>query len=334
MRQIVLAFIFLTCFTPRIGSAREVTVQSLCQFLLAPPSSSETSDPWKNVTYGQLFKYILHRHESVGIGYWNQKQIIETQVQTASPARAQNDRQVVIFSLGRKWQTHQLDPKTSHEMIDQAYWAAVKLKKDMIGLKKEPTVDSCITRAWQFGVTDETLDRTQRLMDAAQDLKRDELERTSFEIAQDSRHFYEYAEVVPIDSIEEASTYLQTLQNHTRGLDVLFILHGSDDGLLLDASGSIVPRPFFRKLNESSRSITSIAIFSCYSAQVAKFYGSVFGQLNASGTQIFFPVDKIHFGDQNTVPLNALDVFIEKHAGALSALPTLDRDQNIIQQAL
>jgi hypothetical protein len=296
---------------------------------LAPPSSSdsteasEPSDPWKNVTYGQLIQYVLHRYQSIGIGFLNQKQIIETQALQTSPAlQAQTHRQVIVFSLGKKWQTQKRDPEATRQTLEDGYWAAVKLNRDISGLKKERTVESCVARAWQFGLSDDTLARAQGLIDAAQDLKKEELERSSFEIANDSIHHYERAVVVPIESIEEASTYLLTLPQDDHALDLLFILHGSNDGLLLDASGSIVPRSFFRSLGQRSFNISSIAIFSCYSTQVANFYGSVFEQLHASGIQLLFPVDKIHFGEQNTVPLNALDVFIEKHALTLGTLPT------------
>jgi len=327
LKRTALLLLFLTCFISRIGNAGEVTVESLCRFLLEPPSSSEASDPGENVTYGQWFKYILNRDQSVSIGYLNQRQIVEMKDGVTLSERVVHDRRVVIFTLGKKWQTEKRDPDTLRETWDQAYWAAVKLERDISGLKKESTVHSCIARAGHFGVTDETLERTQKLIDAAKDLQREELERASFKIAQESLHNYEHAELVPIESIEEISAYLQTSRDDTRGLDLLFVLHASDEGLLLDASGAIVPRPFFRKLGQDSR-INSIAIFSCFPRRVATFYGSAFEQLNASGIQIFFPIEKIHFGEQNTVPLDALDVFIEKHARALSAPMSLNPHKN------
>lgn len=327
MKQIVFGLFFLICFIPQVGRAGEVTVKSLCQLLLAPPSSSDTPNPVDQLSYGQLIKYMLNRGEAVDLGVLNQKRIVEWDDPSLPPGtseQATNGRRVVIFSLGKKWQADKRDSETIKEVLDDGYWAAVKLDRDMGGLKKERTVESCVARAEQFGVTDDTLARSEKLIDAANEVRQEQLERSSFEIARDSQHLYEQAEVVPVDSFEEISEYLKTVRNDTQELDLLLILHGSQEGLLLDASGSIVPRPFFKNMSQGlphPLKIKSIAVFSCFPEQVAKFYGSAFEQLNAAGTQLFFPIDKVHFGEQNTVPLGSLDVFMEKHARALSAPP-------------
>ncbi len=301
-----LLLVSIQSIKPTNAIADELTVSGLCESILDP--SPEKTSPGQ-LSWSDLLNYVFHRDESVSVGFYDH---------SLQAQKYPGKRQVLIFSLGGK---AELDGE-AQAILNDAYWAAVKLNRDIRALKKERSLDACISMAPQYGVTDETLNRTSKLIDTAKQIRHRQVNSLSFEMAQKTLDIYERAQLIPAKSFEDIRPYFQTPYNEANGIDLVLILHGATNGLLLDSSQRIVPRSFFKEIRPDSN-INSVTIYSCYPEQVAKFYGSALDSLVASGIQVFFPINQFDLAGvgglsgNDTTPLNSLEVFAKKHAAIL-----------------
>jgi hypothetical protein len=268
------------------------------------------------VSWWDFIQYSFRRSNTIGVGYYDQGHIVEIKDAASygrSHPRAGSEPRVTrFFSLGPK---QEID-ETDKALLDDAYWASIKLSRDVAALKAQPTVQACVVRAGELHLNDETIEQATRLIDQAIEIRRKQINGSSYELARKAAASFSDADVIAAKNFGEILADVQRPTERGQALDLIMIFHGSDQGLLFDASGLIVPRSKWNELAEQK--INSVTIYSCFPEQVVRFYSAAFDRLASKGIRIYFPVNLTGWADNQTTPLLSLDVFSEKLLGIFS----------------
>lgn len=290
-----------------------VTVGEVCRWIHQPggeTSSSPELSAAASPGFWDLFKV-----------WWNPDAYVEVVPLSGVTAgraggRELNGARVVIFTLGRPEPISSLEKQASEDFhFDQS-----KMERTLGGLRESRTVEECESLAARWGLSDRDFQGYVESLRTYVKVQNARVATYNFEkatqVAPDYRKMGLSVEIVPIDSFAEIGPKIDSKLRELGGarVDLVLELHADRNGRLYDQRRAVVPRSFLTKLQDR---VASVALYSCYPAQVLAYYQQELQALQRAGAPIFYPEFKGPLAGTGGSPLGAFPAFLSQHAQTL-----------------
>lgn len=296
-------------------------VEDLCRDIqqekVSPPKT-ETAGATQ-VSFSQIFRYVFNRSSSIDIAELKGEQVLPI---VAPLEHRQDPAPVVIIAMGSQ------KPVSAEmlEFVENARWATVTMQRNIEALTRQDGVQACLKRAGEINVTHDGLRAFMNQINRAAVFQAQIISQSSVEVAENAANVYRNAMGVPAkvyaarDWSEISKAFAQA-RIEFANFHIVFLLHGTAEGILLDGMGKYIPLHFFNQFLDQSNSSEwaprSLAIVACYAKRLDRDYRASFNRLaGRAPTYIATGVDI--FGDIEKTILASFDIFAQKHARVLS----------------
>ena len=301
----ILSALILATATPAVASQKS-QIEILCNQVHESQRTGNLPAAIQMPGFWDLLDLMINPASAVGVLELRNGALVE--LADAVDENSESKLPVILFSPDKSNL-----PSSKDELYYEYDRYLLQKFRRTIGQKiiSSRSVDECITVLNSIRQSEREILQTETTTRDFLQLRDKKIAKKTEQEILDSKKLESRIQVVEISDYTDILEDLKKMDSNKAKLNLLLVLHGSQEGALQDLGGLTLPPSFFSDLSRLNN-IASISIYACFPESIVKFYKSDLDRLTENGVKIFLGESQGPLKDLKPVDVGELKYFIQK----------------------